>query len=244
MLTQAVGKVNRAAIVASLITSDVVANDSTGVQVLNAIGGVFRRIGETIEPVSQEDISELLRRRLFESVPPKETRRPVVDSFIGAMQQLPLRDSQQDQRAYDRLLDAYPFHPDLLDVFYQKWTQLEKLQQTRGVLRMFATALKASDGKDPSPFVGPSVLLGFDAELSEAVRELIEACEEGHQWIPILTGELQRPGIFRKIYHNSNTEKLRGRYFPPFYTHNRLGRRRIWGISTPCSSIQISFKFR
>ncbi len=225
MLTQAVGKVNRAAIVASLITSDVVANDSTGVQVLNAIGGVFRRIGETIEPVSQEDISELLRRRLFESVPPKETRRPIVDSFIGAMQQLPLRDSQQDQRAYDRLLDAYPFHPDLLDVFYQKWTQLEKLQQTRGVLRMFATALKASDGKDPSPFVGPSVLLGFDAELSEAVRELIEACEEGHQWIPILTGELQKARDIQKNLPQLKYREIEGAVLSTFLHSQPLGQK-------------------
>ena len=192
MLTQAASRVDRAAIVASLITSDVVSDDPTGVQVLNAIGGVFRRIGETVEPVSREDISELLRRRLFESVPPEATRRAVADSLTGAMQKLPLRDSQQDQAAYDRLLESYPFHPDLLDVFYQKWTQLEKLQQTRGVLRMFATALRASDGKDPSPFVGPSALLGSNGELSDAVRELIEACEEGNQWTSILNGELRK----------------------------------------------------
>lgn len=192
MLTQAASRVDRTALVASLITSDIVSDDPTGVQVLDAIGGVFRRIGETVEPVSQEDISELLRRRLFEDVPPEGTRRAVVDSLAGAMQKLPLRDSQKDQAAHDRLLKSYPFHPDLLDVFYQKWTQLDKLQRTRGILRMFATALKASDGKDPSPFVGPNTLLGPDGELSEAVRELIEACDEADKWPQILTGELQK----------------------------------------------------
>ena len=192
MLTQAASRVDRAAIVASLITSDVMLDDPTGVQVLNAIGGVFRRIGETVEPVSREDISELLRRRLFESVPPEATRRAVVDSLTGAMQKLPLRDSQKGQDAYDRLLKSYPFHPDLLDVFYQKWTQLDKFQRTRGVLRMFATALRASDGKDPSPFVGPNTLLGPDGEISEAVGELIETCDEDDKWPQILTGELQK----------------------------------------------------
>ena len=192
MLTQAASRVDRAALVASLITADIVGDDPTGDQVLDAIGGVFRRIGETVEPVSQEDISELLRRRLFEDVPPEETRRALVDSLIGAMQKLPLRDSQKDQEAYDRLLRSYPFHPDLLDVLYQKWTQLSKLQRTRGILRMFATALKASDGKDPSPFVGPNTLLGPEGELSEAVRELIEACDEADKWPQILTGELQK----------------------------------------------------
>jgi hypothetical protein len=192
MLTQAVSAVDRAAMVASLITSDVVSNDPTGVEVLRTLEHVFNRVAEGAEPVVRADVSELLRRRLFEDVPPEETRRAVVDSLTGAMQKLPLRDSQKDQTAYDRLLESYPFHPDLLDVFYQKWTQLDNFQRTRGMLRMFAIALRASDGQDSSAFVGPSALLGTDGEPSEAVGELIGVCEEGNQWTSILTGELQK----------------------------------------------------
>ena len=225
MLTQAASRVDRAAIVASLITSDVVSDDPTGVQVLNAIGGVFRRIGETVEPVSREDISELLRRRLFESVPPEATRRAVVDSLTGAMQKLPLRDSQQDRAAYDQLLESYPFHPDLLDVFYQKWTQLEKLQQTRGVLRMFATALRASDGKDSSPFVGPNTLLGPDGELSDAVRELIEACEEGNQWTSILDGELRKARDIQKNLPLLKSREIEGAVLSTFLHSQPLGQK-------------------
>ena len=225
MLTQAASRVDRAAIVASLITSDVVSDDPTGVQVLNAIGGVFRRIGETVEPVSREDISELLRRRLFESVPPEATRRAVADNLTGAMQKLPLRDSQQDRAAYDRLLESYPFHPDLLDVFYQKWTQLEKLQQTRGVLRMFATALRASDGKDPSPFVGPSALLGSNGELSDAVRELIEACEEGNQWTSILDGELRKARDIQSRLPRLKHREIEGAVLSTFLHSQPLGQK-------------------
>ena len=35
-------------------------------------------------------------------------------------------------------------------------------------------------------------MLGPDGELSEAVRELIEACDEADKWPQILTGELQK----------------------------------------------------
>ena len=105
MLTQAVGKVERVAMVASLISADILSNDPTGVQVLDAMEGVFRRMEETVEPVSREDVSELLRRRLFESVEGDDTRRVVVDRLAGAMQKLPLRNSQKDRTAYDRLLE-------------------------------------------------------------------------------------------------------------------------------------------
>ena len=225
MLTQAAGRVERAAIVASLITSDAVSNDSTGEQVLTAMENVFRRVEETVEPVSQGDVSELLRRRLFESVPTERTRCAIVDKLIGPMQTLPLRESQKDQTAYDRFVESYPFHPDLLDVFYQKWTQLEKLQQTRGVLRMFATALRASDGKDPSPFVGPSALLGVDGELSEAVRELIEACEEGNQWTPILTGELQKAREVQQKVPLLKSREIEGAVLSTFLHSQPLGQK-------------------
>ena len=225
MLTQAVGKVERVAMVASLISADILSNDPTGVQVLDAMEGVFRRMEETVEPVSREDISELLRRRLFEEVPDSGVRRTIVDRLAGAMQKLPLRDSQRDGNAYDRLLTSYPFHPDLLEVFYQKWTQLSKFQRTRGVLRMFATALRTSDGKDPSAFVGPSALLGTDDELSEAIRELIEACEEGNQWTPILNGELERARDIQKNYPRLKCREIEGAVLSTFLHSQPLGQK-------------------
>ena len=187
MLTQAVGKVDRAALVASLISHDMVSDDPISVRCLDALEHVFHRVEETAEPVSEQDIPELLRRRLFEFVADDDTRLPIVECLAGAMQRL----SPADTNVYDRLLDTYPFHPDLLEVFYRKWTGLSKFQRTRGVLRAFAKALKASEGVDPCPFVGPVALLGGDGQLSEAIGELIATCEEGNQWTPILGGELK-----------------------------------------------------
>ncbi len=225
LLTQAVSRTEGTAIVASLITSDVVSGDSTGAQVLSAVESVFRRVEETVEPVSREDISELLRRRLFESIPPETTRRAIVDSLTGAMQRLPLRDSQKDRAAYDQLLESYPFHPDLLNVFYQKWTQLTKFQRTRGVLRTFATALRASDGKDPAPFVGPSALIGTEDELSDAVGELIEACEEGNQWTPILAGELQKAREIQRGFPLLKSREIEASVLSTFLHSQPLGQK-------------------
>ena len=187
MLTQAVGQVNRAALIASLISHEMVSDDPLSVRCLDALENVFRRVEETAEPVSEQDIPELLRRRLFEDVADVDARRPIVEHLSESMHKLSLRDAD----AYDRLLETYPFHPNLLEVFYRKWTGLSKFQRTRGVLRAFALALRASEGVDPSAFVGPRVLLGGDGELSEAMRDLIETCDEGNQWTPILGGELK-----------------------------------------------------
>ena len=192
MLTQAVAKVERASLVASLISSESATNDPTGVRVLSAMEHVFRRVEETVEPLSHDDISELLRRRLFEDVGNDRIHRPRADRLVEAMRRLRLRDSLTDPGASNRFSKSYPFHPDFIEVFYQKWTQLNGFQKTRGMLRTFATALREADGRDAFTFVGPGALLGTGSELSKAVQELIEACEEGNQWTPILTGELER----------------------------------------------------
>ena len=197
-LTQAVDKVNSASIVASLITSDIIANDPTGVRVLDMLENVFHRMDKPFEPVSREDISELLRRRLFEDVLPDKERRAIVDRLVAARQKLPLRAEQKDREAYDELVKSYPFHPDLIEVFYQKWTQLDKFQGARGMFRTFALLLREADGKDVAAFVGPSALLGTDAKLSDAIQELIKACDEGVKWAPILTGELEKARDIQK----------------------------------------------
>ena len=198
VLTQAVDKVSNAAMVASLVTSDIVGDDPTGVSALNMLEGVFHRLDKPVEPVSRADVSELLRRRLFEDVPSEQARRAVVDSLIAARQKLPLRESDKDQEAYNELLRSYPFHPDLIEVFYQKWTQLDGFQGTRGMFRAFALILKEAAEKDPAAFVGPSALLPTGPELSDAVQELVKACDEGTRWTPILTGELERARTIQK----------------------------------------------
>ncbi len=193
VLTQATAKVERAALVAALVASRVEAGDSTGIRCLGALEDIFGRIAEPVEPVTREDVAEVLRRRLFESVAGEAERRPVVDAVMAAMQRLPLRDAQRDQAAYHRMMESYPFHPDLVEVLYQKWTQYDGFQRTRGALRLLAYALRETAGHDPSPLIGPWALLNPEGpSLSPALNELVPICQEREKWGPILTGELAK----------------------------------------------------
>jgi hypothetical protein len=194
LLTQAVAATNRACIVATLIASENEAEDATGARVLHVLEDVFGRLQTTIEPVGRDDVAEVLRRRLFESVPGEAERRPVVDAMLATYAGCPkLREAQKNQTAYDRLLRSYPFHPDLLEVFYEKWTGLPRFQRTRGALRLLALAMQEGVGKDPAPFVGVSSLLGHDVALSPPVTDMVRICSDSNDmWTPKLVGELER----------------------------------------------------
>ena len=224
-LTQTVEKMRNAAIVASLITSDIVAEDPTGISVLKMLEDVFHRLDKPVEPVSRGDVSELLRRRLFEDVPPGQARRAVVDSLIAARQKLPLRESDKNQEAYDELLKSYPFHPDLIEVFYQKWTQLDGFQGTRGMFRTFALMLREAVEKDTSAFIGPNALLTTDTGLSDVLQELVRACDEGTQWTPILTGELERASTLQKNLPLLKSRELEAAVLSTFLHSQPIGQK-------------------
>jgi len=218
-LTQAVTKVDRCAMVASLLATDPRKSDKPGKEITRELYAIFRREREEgVQPVVKEDVAEVLRRRFFkaESIRDREAFRAHVVSALKGIGEFDDQTKREGKAAEDRFLNSYPFHPDLTEVFYSKWTQLEGFQRTRGVLRTFALALRAAEKWDNAPLVAANVFLTAPGkeDVSEALRELttIAASEEyegKHQeWSAILQGELAKaraiqtelPGLrFREI---------------------------------------------
>ncbi len=206
-LTQAVVKVDRCALVASLLASDPRKHDDFGNELLRDVSEVFgRQMEEDASPVSKEDVAEVLRRRFFkpESIRDPEVFRPHVTSVVGSIAALDDRTRKEREAAEKRYLDSYPFHPDLTEIFYTRWTQLDGFQRTRGILRTFAIALRDAEKWDTSPLVGPNVLLAEPGrnDLAEAASELasfasVDEATRKQEWRPILEGELAKAQIIQ-----------------------------------------------
>jgi hypothetical protein len=201
-LTQAVVKVDRCAMVASLLASDHATDDDFRGE-FGGIHEVFgRQMEEEVSPVSKDDVAEVLRRRFFkpESIRDPSVFRPHVTAVVGSIAALDEQTRKERGAAEERYLSSYPFHPDLTEIFYTRWTQLDGFQRTRGILRTFAIALRDAEKWDTSPLVGPNVLLDEPGknDLAEAASELasfasVDTGTGKHQeWRPILEGELAK----------------------------------------------------
>lgn len=201
-LTQAATKVDRCCVVASLLATDPAKSDSTGRQLLGELYAIFEREREeAVEPVVKEDVAEVLRRRFFtpESIENREVFRQHVIAALKGIADVDEQTRRQGSQAEERFLRSFPFHPDLTEVLYGKWTQLSRFQRTRGVLRTFALALRYAEKWDTSPLIGPAVFLPEPTEkgLSEAARELVAVADtEEHEgraqaWTAILTTEFE-----------------------------------------------------
>jgi len=208
-LTQAATKVDRCCIVASLLTSEPTQQDELGKRIQGKLYDIFQRQREeVIEPVVKEDVAEVLRRRFFtpDSIKDKDSFKSHVVAALKGIQAIDEETQRQGVTAEERYSKSYPFHPDLTEVFYSKWTNLDRFQRARGVLRTFALALREAEKWDTSPLIGPAVLLGPSdrTELSEAMQELVTVADteewQGRRqaWTGILSGELARAQQIQK----------------------------------------------
>ncbi len=112
---------------------------------------VVRRVAKDLIANDETEISEVVRRRLFEDIGNERIRKSVSKSYADwcfeRRAQLPPEWTAVDSatteaksREYlrDRFEVCYPFHPATLSVFQRKWQSLQQYQQTRGTLAMLA----------------------------------------------------------------------------------------------------------
>jgi len=146
-LTQAVDQVPGTVVVATLPASKAeVAQSEKGQEAFATLEKRFERLGADIKPVADDEIYEVVRARLFESVAPEddphypeevaETYQSVYASHAG---EVPPDVVKLDYRSL--IARSYPFHPILIEALYTRWGGDPDFQRTRGVLRLLASLI-------------------------------------------------------------------------------------------------------
>lgn len=86
----------------------------------------------------------MVRRRLFDKMEKPEVLEQVARKYKDMYHNR--RDAlavEADRVAYvERIKKAYPFHPELIDIFRVRWGSDSRFQRTRGVLRLLASIVK------------------------------------------------------------------------------------------------------
>lgn len=149
-LTVATTGTTRGAAVISLPRSQVEMTD-WDMQWQDRITKVVRRVAKDLIANDETEISEVIRRRLFEDICSERIRKSVAKMYADwcfeRRAQLPPEWTSVDtavtevkarEHLYSRFETCYPFHPATLSVFQRKWQALPQYQQTRGTLAMLA----------------------------------------------------------------------------------------------------------
>lgn len=163
-LTEAVKALPHCVLVATLPSSVPYGLGSEGEraeQALQQLQRIFGRLESIYTPVEGEELYEVIRKRLFEDTGDPQEARRVAEDYWHLYQKLgddvP---SEVRQTAYrDKIRKAYPFHPELIDALFERWSSFPTFQRTRGVLRLLAEVVADQyRGRYPAPLIQPAHL--------------------------------------------------------------------------------------
>lgn len=133
---------------------------------LDMLDRLVSRVDAKKEPVSGDEVLRVVQRRLFQALGDERVREAVAREYADQLRGFLVGQAQseaekkgaadQAETLRTRILEAYPFHPELLDLMYHRWGSLPSYQRTRGALQFLATVVgalwKSGDG---GPLIGP-----------------------------------------------------------------------------------------
>jgi uncharacterized protein len=183
-LTEALKAVPTAVLLASLPESDKEAGSQRGIKALASLSHYFGRVQALWKPVGTEEAFEIVRRRLFSTINDKlaaeSVCRAFADYYTANSEDFP-RETQKS-RYYDRLMRAYPIHPEVFDRLYEDWSTLDNFQRTRGVLKLMAKVIhRLWKDNDKDPLIMPG---SFPLDDGETRNDLIYYLPQG--WDPVV----------------------------------------------------------
>lgn len=151
---------------------------------IQGISSESKRIAVPITPVNPngDELYHILRKRLFEAVAPDNEVQKIAEEYREALREAHKMGltTTAPESLYTRVVDSYPFHPDLRELV-GKFKENDGFQQTRGVIRlmqMVVSSLWNSKKADKIDLIHPYDLdLNVD-EIASEVRTINPSLSE------------------------------------------------------------------
>lgn len=181
-------------LIVSIPASDNEIGGDGGKQALSRLKNAIGRVESPWRPASTEEGYEIVRRRLFQPItePDKFTLRDAVVNAFGDLYRTHAGEFPSECREveYERKMKAaYPIHPELFTRLFEDWSELDKFQRTRGVLRLMAAVIHSLwEKEDRSLMILPSSIPVDDPYVTEELTRYLE-----DQWRPVIEKDIDGP---------------------------------------------------
>ncbi len=213
-LTEAVSGTDHCVLIATLPASaQELAASPISSQILTALENRITRVGANMKPVEDDEIFEVVRRRLFEDLGDPDEIEKVISSYSilyhSLLSEIPSYALKSEYR--DKLKKSYPFHPELIDMFRLRWASNPFFQRTRGVLRILA-AIVSDLWKRQTSLTGSQFLIHTsDVYLSnvEALTSQITILN-GSSWDSVIGADVS--GTSSNAFRIDNEVRELGKY--------------------------------
>ncbi|MEM4234563.1 MAG: DUF499 domain-containing protein [Candidatus Methanomethylicaceae archaeon] len=149
---------------------------------------ILNRKMHSIEPVKSEDVPQILKKRLFDFISSKMAEA-TAKAYSQLYEKINAPDRYRTAEYQNRVVSSYPFHPELIDVLYERLSTLPEFQRTRGALRLLAHVIQKiwRDKEEDAFLIHPHHV---DLSVPEIVEELTTRIKE----------EKYRNAIYSDVY--------------------------------------------
>ncbi|MCX7611496.1 MAG: hypothetical protein N2043_07910 [Ignavibacterium sp.] len=172
-LTETISQIPNAVLLISLPSSVPEHYDENAERLYHQLQKVSGRLERIYAPVDDNEITKIIRSRLFTFVNEKEAEK-IVKNYVDYLEENYLLPNNLQPSEYrDLFLASYPFIPDVIDVLYKRWGTFPNFQRTRGVLRLLAQVVASLKTSTKSYIT----LADFDLSNQEIRQELLRQIE-------------------------------------------------------------------
>ena len=109
------------------------------------LAGRLQRNGETVTVTEPADFAQIIRRRLFVRADVDTAARAVAADYVATADDAwttqvydKLGSGRTLTRLPDRIVETYPFHPDLFELVSKEWSVVQAFQRVRSTVAIFA----------------------------------------------------------------------------------------------------------
>ena len=231
--------------------TDIEVGGLNGAQAVARLQQVIHRIADQWRPASPVESFAIVRQRLFEE-PGADAQADIgavarVFTDFYAKNRAEFPSGISDPTYEERIVSAYPIHPELFDRLYHDWSTLDRFQRTRGVLRLMSAVIhELYERDDPAPLIMPGgvpldaddVLTEISQYLEDSFKPVIDADIDGASSTPARI-DASRPALgTRKVTRRLARAIFLGSAPTLKAAHRGIERQHIWlGIATPGDTI-------
>ena len=147
-----------------------------------AVGSIASREASFMVPMEKKEIYDVVRKRLFDFLDVNYARRMaenLQEYYAANSENFP--EEVVHPPYYEKIINAYPFHPILIDMLYERISTITGFQKTRGVLRLLSHVLKNIysnlDDLHSDSTIGPGIIDFTDSNIFQELTTKIDKGE-------------------------------------------------------------------
>lgn len=203
-LTEIVSTLGKVCLVVTLPTSITEHYDENAEIMFQKLQKVTGRVEKIYTPVADDEIPNVIRRRLFSEIDQNEIKDNILEliDYFKKENMLPLGIEPSEYK--NKFEISYPFLPDVIECFYHKWGSFPTFQRTRGVLRLLSLVIY--DLKDTN--TGYISLADLKLENQELRTELLKHI--GNEFNSIIAADITDKSSGSKQVDSSLGESYQG----------------------------------